>query len=222
MNERRAKKMRSPNNRKQWLEERRYGIGGSDAASVLGLSPYKTNVALWEEKTGRKKAEDISEKGYVKYGKEAEKYLRGLFSLDFPQYEIQYDEFKMYSQPGREWLFATLDGVLLDKGTGEKGVVEIKTAEILKAGQYQQWQGKIPQHYYIQVLHQLLATDFSFAVVYALIKFDFEDSPRRELRCYTIRRKEVSDDMDYLLSKETEFWNCVEKNIRPNLILPSI
>lgn len=214
--------MRNPDSREQWLKERQNGIGGSDAAAILGLSPYKTNVELWEEKIGKRTAEDVSEKEYVKYGKEAEKYLRGLFSLDFPQYEIQYNEFKMYSQPEHEWLFATLDGVLLDKATKEKGIVEIKTTEILKAGQYQQWQGKIPQHYYIQILHQLLATGFSFAVMYALIKFDFGDSPRREIRYYTIQRKEVLDDMDYLLRKEIEFWNCVKKEIKPNLILPAI
>ena len=52
---------------KQWLEERKNGIGGSDAATILGLNPYKTNIQLWEEKTRRKEAEDISDKPYVKY-----------------------------------------------------------------------------------------------------------------------------------------------------------
>ena len=51
--------------REQWLEERKKGIGGSDAATIMGLNPYKTNVDLWEEKTGRKDAEDISDKSYV-------------------------------------------------------------------------------------------------------------------------------------------------------------
>ena len=39
-------------NREEWLQARRRGIGGSDAAAVLGLSPWKSNVRLWEEKTG--------------------------------------------------------------------------------------------------------------------------------------------------------------------------
>ena len=47
--------------REDWLEERKKGIGGSDAATILGLNPYKTSIDLWEEKTGRKDAEDISE-----------------------------------------------------------------------------------------------------------------------------------------------------------------
>ncbi len=43
-------------NKEEWLEERKNGIGGSDAATILGLNPYKTNIDLWEEKTGRKEA----------------------------------------------------------------------------------------------------------------------------------------------------------------------
>ena len=65
--------------REKWLEERKKGIGGSDAAAILGLNPYKDNIKLWEEKTGRRQAEDISEKEYVKYGTNAEDLLRELF-----------------------------------------------------------------------------------------------------------------------------------------------
>ena len=49
-------------NRTDWLKARRKGIGGSDAASVLGISPWKSNVQLWEEKTGIAEPEDISDK----------------------------------------------------------------------------------------------------------------------------------------------------------------
>ena len=71
------------NNRKEWLKARQKGIGGSDAASVLGISPWKTNVQLWEEKTGIKEPEDISEKEVVRFGKESEAAIRQLFQLDF-------------------------------------------------------------------------------------------------------------------------------------------
>ena len=42
-------------NEKDWHNARHKGIGGSDVASILGLNPYKTNVELWREKTGRTK-----------------------------------------------------------------------------------------------------------------------------------------------------------------------
>ena len=49
------------NNRKQWLEERKAGIGASDAAAIIGMNPWKTNIQLWQEKTGEVEPEDISD-----------------------------------------------------------------------------------------------------------------------------------------------------------------
>ena len=82
-------------NRTDWLKARRKGIGGSDAASVLGISPWKSNVQLWEEKTGITEPEDISDKEAVCFGKESEAAIRRLFELDFPQFHVDYDEFGM-------------------------------------------------------------------------------------------------------------------------------
>lgn len=39
--------------REQWLEVRKGGIGSSDAAAAVGLCPYKSQLELWMEKTGR-------------------------------------------------------------------------------------------------------------------------------------------------------------------------
>ena len=36
--------------KEQWLEARKCGIGGSDAASILGLNPYKSSVSVYIEK----------------------------------------------------------------------------------------------------------------------------------------------------------------------------
>ena len=64
-------------NRKDWLEGRKdlHGIGGSDAAAALGLNPWRSNLDLWEIKTGRKAAPDISDNERVRYGQNAEEYI---------------------------------------------------------------------------------------------------------------------------------------------------
>lgn len=46
----------------EWLSGRMNGIGGSDASAVVGVNPYKTNIQLFEEKTGKSIPEDISDK----------------------------------------------------------------------------------------------------------------------------------------------------------------
>lgn len=94
----------------EWLIERRKGIGGSDASAILGLNPYKTNVQLWEEKTGRRSEdESISNLACVKYGKAAEQHLRALFELDYPQYKVDYDEYRQYRNPIYPFIAGTLD-----------------------------------------------------------------------------------------------------------------
>ena len=44
--------------RQQWLSVRQGGIGSSDAAAAVGLCPYKSQLELWMEKTGRTPTEE--------------------------------------------------------------------------------------------------------------------------------------------------------------------
>jgi putative phage-type endonuclease len=208
--------------REEWQKRRIRGIGASDASAVVGCNPYKTNLQLWEEKTGRREPEDISGKPYVKYGIEAEAPLRKLFSLDYPCYRVSYKNFDMRFNKAHPFIFATLDGALTEIETGRKGVLEIKTTEILKSMQYESWRDRIPENYYIQVLHQLLATGYEFAVLSAQLKTVYGDEVRTTTRRYFIERAEVQEDIDYLLEKEIEFWDSVQSDKCPDLMLPPI
>lgn len=209
--------------REEWLKERKKGIGGSDAATILGLNPYKDNIKLWEEKTGRRQAEDISEKEYVKYGTNAEDLLRELFKLDYPKYEVRHDENTIIKHPKYPFLFASLDGTLIDKETGEMGILEIKTTNILQSMQKEKWKEKIPDNYYCQVLHYLNVTGYSFVILKAQLKYDFDGEIKLDTRHYKILKEEVADDIKMLEEKEIEFWTkYVETGIRPPLTLPTI
>ena len=143
-------------NRQEWLENRNR-IGGSDAAAVLAMNPYKTNIELWQEKTGQIIPEDISDKPYVKYGIAAEEYLRELFKLDNPQYQVFYEGNNMFLNDRMPWAHASLDGWLVDE-KGRSGVWECKTTNILQSMQKEKWNHRIPDNYYIQLLHYLLVT----------------------------------------------------------------
>ena len=209
--------------REEWLEARKNGIGGSDAATILGLNPYKTTIQLWEEKTGKREAEDISEKPYVRYGTEAEDLLRQLFALDFPQYEVRHEENTIIKHPEYPFLFASLDGKLIDKETGEMGILEIKTTNILQSMQKEKWKDKIPDNYYCQVLHYLNVTGYSFVILKAQLKYDYDGEIKLDTRHYKIVREDVEEDLRVLQEKEIEFWTkYVEKDIRPPLALPTI
>lgn len=209
--------------REEWLEERKKGIGGSDAAVILGLNPYKNNIRLWEEKTGKVQAKDISDKPYVKYGTQAEDLLRELFKLDFPQYEVSHDENTIIKHPKYPFLFASLDGQLVDKETGELGILEIKTTNILQSMQKEKWKEKIPDNYFCQVLHYLNVTGYSFAILKAQLKYDFDGDIKLETRHYKINRCDFEEDIKELEKAEVEFWTkYVEKDIQPPLELPNL
>lgn len=208
---------------KEWLENRKNGIGGSDAAAILGMNPYKTNIALWEEKTGQAEAEDISHKPFVIYGKEAEEPLAKLFALDFPKYEVKHMEYNSYEHPQYPFLIGSLDGQIVERDTGRIGVLEIKTTNILNSRHKEKWNDRIPQNYFIQVLHYLLVTGYDFAVLKAQLRSEFEEDVYLQTKHYHIERKDVEEDIKYLLEKELEFWNrYVVTKKKPPLTLPEI
>ena len=47
--------------RADWLEGRKKGIGGSDVAAALGLSPWRTPVELWQDKRGESEPQQTSD-----------------------------------------------------------------------------------------------------------------------------------------------------------------
>lgn len=205
-----------------WLEARSHYIGGSDAAAVLGLNPYKSNLELWQEKTGLVVPEDISEKPYVKYGHAAEGCLRELFALDFPEYEVGYTENNIWLNDAFPFAHASLDGWLTDQD-GRKGILEIKTTNILQSMQKEKWDHRIPDNYYIQVLHYLMVTEFDFAVLKAQLKYEFQGGDvMLQTKHYKIERSEVQQDILYLAQKEADFWENVQTKKKPALLLPEI
>ena len=207
--------------RDEWLNARTSFIGGSEAAAIVGLNPYITNVELWELKTGRRVSRDISDKPYVKYGIQAEYHLRELFKLDFPQYKVEYADNNIWTNDKYPFAHASLDGWLTDEN-GRKGVFENKTTEILQSMQREKWRDKIPDNYYIQVLHYLMVTEFDFAILKAQLKYEYSGNISLSTKHYTIEREEVLEDIRYLEAAEAEFARYVKEDKCPPLVLPDI
>lgn len=208
-------------NHEEWLKERSNTIGGSDASAVVAMNPYKTNEELWLEKTGQVIPEDISDKSYVKYGTEAEPLLRELFKLDFPQYQVFYEENNLFRNEKYPWGHYSADGWLTDE-QGRLGILEIKTTEILQSMQKEKWNKRMPDNYYVQCLHGLMIMEADFVILKAQLKTVFDGVPYIQVKHYPIERSDVEDDIKYLAEKEAKFWDCVQSKRKPNLILPNI
>lgn len=209
-----------PKNREEWLAMRqKVGIGGSEAGCVIGLNPWKSNVDLYREKIGEIVPEDISDKPAVKFGKVAEEHIRELFILDYPHMDVQYAEFDMFVNDDLPWQFATLDGALTDTETGQRGILEIKTTTIQNKSQWDEWENGVPQRYYAQVLHQLSATGWDFAILRGYIRYYKGGEFRAAVRDYHIERKDVLDDIAYLCEQEARFMDCVKDKKPPAAII---
>lgn len=214
-------KMTVLENREAWLEHRKNGIGGSEISAVIGCNPYLTNQELWERKTGRKQAEDISDKPYVKYGTNAEMHLRELFKLDFPQYAVEYVENNSWKNDRYPWALASLDGWLTDQD-GRKGILEIKTTEILQSMQKEKWKNQLPMNYYCQCLFYMAVLEADFCILKAQLKTVFDGIPYLQTKHYFIERSEVEADIQYLMQEGEKFWKQVQEGRKPDLLLPDI
>lgn len=173
------------------------------------------------EKKGQMYPVDISDKPYVKYGNDAEPLLRALFSLDYPEYTVEYYDNNMLINKKYPWAHASLDGELID-GEGRRGILEIKTSAILQSMQWQKWDNQIPDNYYIQVLHYLLVTEYDFVVLKAQLKRVRDGEVRLTTKHYHIEREEVLDDIEMLKNEEEKFWHSLQSGQEPGILLSEI
>ena len=213
-----------PRTHEEWLQERKKGLGASDAGTIIGVNTWKSNVELWQEKIGLREPEDISHKPYVQYGHDAEPHLRALFALDHPELRVTYESpYKMIFSDELPFIFATPDGELEEIATGRQGGLEIKTTEIMNPRQWEQWKRRIPDQYFSQVCHQFLATGWEFIILLAQIKWTNREGEKMKMvKEYPIERHEVLSSIEYLKPMEIDFWHHVQTKKEPGLILPTI
>lgn len=185
--------------REAWLKIRAQGIGSSDAAVAVGLSPYKSPLSLWLEKTHRKPAVDLSEKEAVIWGTVLEPVLAKVYAARTGRRVRRVNA--VLQHPDYPFMLANLDREVV--GKADCGILEIKTAGYHSAPQ---WEEGIPIAYQCQVLHQLAVTGHAWADVAVLIG-------GQDFRIYRIDRDD--DKIADLIERESQFWACVQDNQQP-------
>ena len=207
----------------EWLEARKSFIGGSDAACIVGLNPWKSNLELWREKTGRRQPDNLADNELVRYGKEAEQHLRELFRMDYAKrgYMVSYQEFNMWTNSAYPWAHASLDGWIVDHVSETFGILEIKTATLNSSAQSEKWRNGIPLNYFTQILHYLAVTGADFAILSAQLKVDIEgEEIEARTRRYRLDRDEhVQKQIDFLMEQERKFAEYVKTDTEPPLLL---
>ena len=210
--------MKKCKNRESWLKNRTKYLGGSDAACILGLNPYRSNLDLYREKIGLVAPPDLSGNAAVEYGTKAEEHIRALFQLDHQEYTVEYVENNSWHNSKYPFAAASLDGTLVDE-SGRKGILEIKTAIISNKAHAELWNNRIPDNYYCQTLHYFMVTEFDFAVLRARLRYEYPGNKFYTERDYYIERSECEEDIATLIEKEAAFYEQLKKKQEPPLLL---
>ena len=178
----------------EWLEYRKQGIGGSDAAVVCGISRYKSPVELWMEKTDQLPYQEAGESAY--WGTQLEALVRTEFTKR-TGIEVRTVNQILQSEE-HPYMLANLDGICGDAEHGICGF-EAKTASAYKAGE---WEDTIPDEYQLQIQHYMAVTGYKGFYIAVLIGGN------------TFRWRFVERDEELiamLIELERDFWNHVQE-----------
>lgn len=193
-----------------WLEQRKKGIGGSDVAAIMGLSPWRTPAEVWLEKTGRAEPQDLSDKPHVQRGVDLEAFVGEQFKKRHPELRVRRVN-AICQSIERPWAQASLDYEVAELSGSvyrDWGVLEIKTSR-----NDSDWKDGVPDYYLTQVMHYLSVTGRQFAWV----AVQFDSDYIWEYREYRIERD--GEDIAVVNTAVDTFWHdFVEKDVMPVLV----
>jgi putative phage-type endonuclease len=191
--------------REDWLAVRKQGIGASDAAAAVGLSPYQSTLELWMIKTGRDgdmpKVDPNDESSPMYWGTILEPIVAQHYSKRTGNKVRRINSVLQHPDSDKHWMLANLDYTVV--GSDEVQILECKTAGEWGA---KLWRDGVPEYVQCQVQHQLAVTGKLAADVCVLIC-------GQEIRIHRIERDD--ELIARLIELERQFWHYVETDTPP-------
>lgn len=186
--------------RAAWLAWRRGGLGASDVAGVLGISPWASPYSVWADKTDPDppvEDDDVPEE--IEAGIMLEPAIGPWFARRTGL--VVAGEQTWCTHPEIGWALATVDGLVFESPaslTGDAlGTVEIKVS----SDPVRDWRDDgVPAYYQAQAQWQMFVTGVErtwFAVLHT------DRGPR--FRVYELQRDEA--DLDVIVERCTAFWH---------------
>lgn len=181
--------------REEWLAWRRQGIGGSDAAAILGLDRYKSAFEVYAEKVGLKTEEPDNEA--MRQGRDLEAYVAERFCEATGKKVRRRNA--MLQHPAYPWMLANIDRWVV----GENAGLECKTTSVLNRARFAQ--GEFPANYYVQCMHYMAVTGAEKWYLAVLVL-------NKAFHVFTIERDE--NEIQALIEAEKRFW---EEHVMPQI-----
>ena len=193
--------MRSPSgtggdavNRDEWLSQRKVGIGGSDAAAILGLSPWKSPLDVWLDKTGRAPAMtvDPDREDLLYLGQVLEPAIAAMYERKTNRELVQVKGIVRHSE--YPCIIGTPDRLVV----GERRGVELKSEHAFVDKFGDPGTDEVPEYYAVQCMQYMAIEEFDawdLALLHGGAKFAI----------YTLNRnREVEIEMIRLLC---DWWD---------------
>lgn len=188
----------------EWRQYRFQGIGGSDAAALWGVSPWKTARDLYEEKV-HGKSQGSDEEGWVakEIGKRLEELVAQIFMkrTGLAPYAVR----KMFRHPDYPFMLANVDYFV--RINGKIYIIECKTSFSFHMEEWED--GGIPRHYELQGRHYMAVANVE-GVIFLCLHGNSEDS-----FIMRVLNRDL-DQEEELIRQESWFWeSCVLKRNPP-------
>ncbi|MCF5021627.1 alkaline phosphatase, partial [Pseudomonas lactis] len=131
--------------REDWLAIRKQGIGSSDAGAAVGLNPYKSQLELWLEKTGRDtelpKTDPDDEDSAMYWGNVLEPIVVWHYSKRTKNKVRRINAVLQHPDPELPWMLANIDREVIE--ADDVQILECKTAGINGA---RLWKEGVPEY----------------------------------------------------------------------------
>jgi len=183
--------------REEWLELRKKGIGGSDAAAIVGLDRYRSPFDVYADKVGLKKEQPDNEA--MRQGRDLEEYVASRFCEQTGKKVRRRNA--ILQHPEHHWMLANIDRWVV----GENAGLECKTTSVLNRTKFSQ--GEFQPNYYVQCMHYMAVTGAERWYLGVLVL-------NKAFHVFTIERDE--NEIAALIEAEKHFWtNHIMKQIPP-------
>ena len=198
--------------RNEWLALRRTGIGGSDAAAILGLNPYESPYSVWADKLGFLPERDDTEA--MRQGRDLEEYVAQRFCEKSGKRVRKVN--RTLRDPGRPFMLANIDRDIVKEASG----LECKTTSSMNLKKFKG--GDFPEQYYCQCVHYICVTGYTRWYLAVLVL----NSGFFVYQMTTIENDSVPDwcegsvyvspeEKEALVNAEGVFWKLVEDKTPP-------
>ena len=192
----------------QWLDWRKKGIGGSDVAAALNMSPYRTARDLYYDKIGVVPAVEGPDKSITfQIGHLLEDVVAQIFAKKTGL--TVYEDHWMYQHPLYPFLIADVDRFVL-LPDGRKAILECKTAHYDM--QFKWANGAVPRHYELQVRHYMSVMNIDVAFIACLFSNNENDFVWQKIE------RDVEEEENTILALEAFWNNHVLARVEPPLV----